>query len=115
MGVPAQIFYHLLGPAKGTLGVHHPAFGKQAVYQCFISKATTPKRLYILGPEHFTDCLYRKQIFITAQLLMPAAVFIHAATGHYAVQVRVQAQVLSRTPLENVLTFDLWSRIMCMF
>src|SRR3954452_24706641 len=93
--ISAQVFDDLFWSAKRTFGIHHPLCLKEAFYKLLILYGCTSQCSHILCPEYFAQSLYRKQILIAAQLLLPFAILIYSSSRNNAVQVRMQAQVLS--------------------
>src|SRR3954471_13813184 len=92
--ISAQVFDDLFWSAKRTFGIHHPLFLKETFYKLLISYACTSQCCHILCPEYFAQSLYRKQIFIAAQLLLPLTLSVHPSSRNNAMQVRMQTQIL---------------------
>jgi hypothetical protein len=49
----------------------------------------------VLGSKHLAHCLYRKEIFIAAQSLLPPVATVNASSRNYAVEMGMQRQVLT--------------------
>ena len=110
VGVPGQVLHHLLGPGERFFGVGHPCLrierffpaviraafvgeaswqGQQALFQC------ETELMHEEGPEHLFHSRYRvKETGIAPFWELPLAIFTQASTGHDAMDMGVQRQVL---------------------
>ena len=108
--VPGQVLHHVLGPCERLLGVGHPAFAVQCFFPAVIGAAligealgqgqqplfqSRTEVLHEVSPENFFHRLHGvKELGITSFWELPSAILAQAATGHNAVDMRVQRQVL---------------------
>ena len=95
VGVAPEVFYHLHGMGKRTLGVDHPCLCVQRVEQWLSRLAALPDLLKVSGPEHTAHGLYREQEFALIARRLPISLFAQPAAGHNAVQVWMQGELLA--------------------
>lgn len=111
MGITPQIVDHLFRPAEGAFGIHHPLFfvqrGEQLFERFFMLQSRglsaelqltlliqVPQVMQEFSAEQAGKHAYRQKTIVAAS--HPGGFVVRQpTTGHNAVQVRVQRQVLS--------------------
>jgi hypothetical protein len=95
MCVAPQVFNNLLWAIKGLFTMDDPGFFKELFRQVFVQRYFVSQRCYIACPEDSFHFLYGEQVFAFCSGGFPFIGFGDAPCRDDAMQVGVQAHVLS--------------------